>query len=79
MRVEGYEDFRMDRRHVAAKDSWAFLLLGQYLIMSWFRLNHLTERERFYQYINDVGVTRDGLLFFCCGAATFSWMLISIV
>ena len=25
--IEGYEDFRMDRRHVAAKDSWAFLLL----------------------------------------------------
>ena len=30
--IEGYVDYRMERRHVAAKDSWAFLLLGQ-----WFR------------------------------------------
>ena len=34
--IEGYEDFRMDRRHVAAKDSWAFLLLGQ-----WFQYKEL--------------------------------------
>ena len=33
--IEGYEDFRMDRRHVAAKDSWAFLLLGQ-----WFQFQY---------------------------------------
>ena len=34
--IQGLESFRMDRRHVGEKDSWAFLLLGQ-----WFKYKEL--------------------------------------
>ena len=29
--IEGYVDYRMERRHVADEDSWALSLLGQWL------------------------------------------------
>ena len=34
--IQGFENFRMDRRYVGVKDSWAFLLLGQ-----WFKYKEL--------------------------------------
>ena len=34
--IQGFENFRMDRRYVGVKDSWALLLLGE-----WFKYKEL--------------------------------------
>ena len=66
MRIEGYEDFRMDRRHVAAKDSWAFLLLGQWFQYTEleleddleFKVKHPSNRFKIHSIVNYNGYRR---------------------
>ena len=64
--IEGYVDYRMERRHVAAKDSWAFLLLGQWFRYKEleleddleFKAKHPSNRFRIYSIVNYNGSRR---------------------